>query len=668
MKEEQPLAPVEDDECDSSYYSRPSTTKSNSLFSSLYRVASTDEISNFLQQQSLRLTNGNRIDNGDSDCSMDGSLLSSFTRSTVPLQTPTTHGTSKLVTTTPSTYRKPITPYLSRSCFASITSTPVKLKPDHDLTELSWLNTFKVGSQIETAIKDEIQSNNSDQQQDEENKTTKLLAKLISELKQIDPRQIELTTTTTEDKPLVSYGVLIFLSLKAQTKSWCLSIKDLYEDIQEKYPYFKTAKRGWKNTIRDTLIQIPCFKKIKREAVPYHHRSVWTIDPYYRPLLTKAYASIPAQKTTTTDTSTHNGYEINSEEMHHIKSTLSDAASNRHDSTTTNESKCPVSILSNFAPKATVKSKELFPRLYEKFCEQTETDKQQADSNYVQSAAATLLMIRSRSSSIKQSVTENSTLIAAALKSSTPVIYTPFPSTDHTYGVCIVKEKRQKRISSPASSTGSIEYSDPSENLLKGKILTTLNNNSIEEDDEADSSKSIQKKTTPKQTPIVSHRQPIATRSKSKRSELKRKLRPTKISFVEPSPPTRKQKTRTKVRQHILTRSSQTAKVRRPDRPRVTPLVSNRISRRIIEQDLELLRQSTYQEPQPLDLTVRKKRPLLLINDLLKLSEVASSALEELEQQKQQLKHKNSEITNRQETDNDEVLDLSMTSTHLEHQ
>ncbi|CAF0874232.1 unnamed protein product [Didymodactylos carnosus] len=721
MKEQQPPLPVEDDECDSSYYSRP-TTKTSTLSTSLYRVASSDEISDFLQQQSLRLTNENRLDNADSDCSMDGSLLSSFTRTTVSLlpQTPITKSTLKPVTTASATYTKPITPYLSQSCFASITSTPIKLKSDHDLTELSWLNNFKVDQQIETAIKDEVHSGTGDQQQDEENKTTKLLAKLISELKQVDPRQMELASTTTnQDKPLLSYGVIIFLSLKAQTKSWCLSIKDLYEDIQEKYPYYKTAKRGWKNAIRDTLVQIPCFKKVKREAIPHHHRSVWTIDPYYRPLLSKAFGSIPVQKTVT--------------DIPKQKDALSNATPNQHDSTTTNESKCPSSILSDFAPKATVKSKELFPRLFEKFCEQTDTNDHEADSNHVRSTDTASLPIKPSSSSAKRRAPENSdnnsnksNLIQSSskrtrdsklwrskkilqrysnsqirdskrqrqnsidnddrkksgeeharrrtsivVKSSTPIIYTPFPSTDHTYGICIIKRRTQKRIRSTGSSVGSIEYNDCSKHLAKAKILTTQNSNLVEEDDEADSSRSPRKKiekTTPKSPPPVSRRQPIATRSKSKQSELKRKLRPVQSLIVEPSPTNRKQKMSTKTRRQSSSRPSQTAKIRRPNRPRVTPLVSNRINRRVIEEDLELLRQSTNQVAQPLDLTVIRKRPLLSSHDLLKLSEVASNALEELEQQKQQQQHENSEILNIEEIGNDDgVLDLSMTSAHSEH-
>ncbi|CAF1015254.1 unnamed protein product [Didymodactylos carnosus] len=229
------------------------------------------------------------------------------------------------------------------------------------------------------------------------------------------------------------------------------------------------------------------------------------------------------------------------------------------------------------------------------------------------------------------------------------------------------KESDQPGVPLARSNT----VNDCSKHLAKAKILTTQNSNLVEEDDEADSSRSPRKKiekTTPKSPPPVSRRQPIATRSKSKQSELKRKLRPVQSLIVEPSPTNRKQKMSTKTRRQSSSRPSQTAKIRRPNRPRVTPLVSNRINRRVIEEDLELLRQSTNQVAQPLDLTVIRKRPLLSSHDLLKLSEVASNALEELEQQKQQQQHENSEILNIEEIGNDDgVLDLSMTSAHSEH-
>ncbi len=50
-----------------------------------------------------------------------------------------------------------------------------------------------------------------------------------------------------------------------------------------------TNKRGWKNLLKQTINLIPCFVKTKHDSPK--SRSIWTIDPYYRPLLTKAYLS-----------------------------------------------------------------------------------------------------------------------------------------------------------------------------------------------------------------------------------------------------------------------------------------------------------------------------------------------------------------------------------------
>lgn len=275
----------EDDECDSS---------------SLFTVATHSDVNSFLHAQAAKITAVGTNISDDDDDSMDGSLVARFTQ--IPME-------KKFVIHPSSSRNKP---YLSRSCFASLTSSsPVKsssssqkISFSDDLTELKWLNTFKLKE-----LKDDFNSHEKkekdngekisstqqqqQQQQSEQNNNSNTnnndedrLAKLISELKSYDHESTKITTT--------SFGVLLFLALYSTRDekhlAWSLTIKQLYEYAQLNAKQI-TNKRGWKNALRQALTTIPCFVKTKRDLLK--SRSLWTIDPYYRPLLTKAYLTIP---------------------------------------------------------------------------------------------------------------------------------------------------------------------------------------------------------------------------------------------------------------------------------------------------------------------------------------------------------------------------------------
>lgn len=267
----------EDDECDSS---------------SLFTVATHSDVNSFLRAQAAKITAVTSNISDDDDSSMDGSLVARFTQ--LPSE-------KKFVINSSNVRNKP---YLSRSCFASLaSSSPVKpssssqkLPPSDDLTELKWLNTFKIKelkddfNSHETKEKDKTSENNSSTQPQEQNPNNNndedRLAKLISELKSYDHESTKVNTT--------SFGVLLFLALYSKREekhlAWSLTIKQLYEYAQLNAKQI-TNKRGWKNALRQALITIPCFVKTKRDLLK--SRSLWTIDAYYRPLLTKAYLTIP---------------------------------------------------------------------------------------------------------------------------------------------------------------------------------------------------------------------------------------------------------------------------------------------------------------------------------------------------------------------------------------
>ena len=263
----------EDDECDSS---------------SLFTVATQSDVNSFLRAQAAKISSVNASISDDDDSSMDGSLLARFTQ-IPPEKKPSISNNNRRST--------PMKPYLSRSCFASLTCSSPSKPPTQkvfasdDLTELKWLNTFKLKELKEDLAVNEskekdIEEKTASQPHDPSNNDEDRLAKLISELKLYDHENTKINTN--------SLGVLIFLALYSQRDekqlSWSLTIKQFYEYAQLNAKQI-TNKRGWKNLLRQALITIPCFVKTKRDLLK--SRSLWTIDPYYRPLLTKAYLTIP---------------------------------------------------------------------------------------------------------------------------------------------------------------------------------------------------------------------------------------------------------------------------------------------------------------------------------------------------------------------------------------
>ncbi|CAF4113692.1 unnamed protein product [Rotaria sp. Silwood2] len=584
----------EDDECDSS---------------SLFNVASQTDVNSFLHSQAAKITGITTSISDDENSSMDGSLLTRFSQ---------VSSEKKYIITTNTNIRStPIKPYLSRSCFASLTSSsPIKnsiqkVYASDDLTELKWLNTFKLKE-----FKDDFNSNNnkdkdnqydktqviSEQQQQEQNNNNNnndedRLAKLISELKSYDNESTKITTT--------SFGIIIFLGFYSKRDekhlSWSLTIKQLYEYVQNNAKHI-TNKRGWKNLLRQSLITIPCFVKTKRDLLK--SRSLWTIDPYYRPLLTKAYLTNPPSQSSIT-----------------LNKTLSEAPTNRHDDQLdTNRSS--QSIVSNFAPKATVKTKVL-PRLYERLCEEKANDNNEDDhdgdeadsSNIAQhhrnltsdndgkrrsstSPWAAKLLKRHKRRHYRQSGVEPKTSTPNRgsnnenRSSSTSTVVTPCPSMDHTYLLQPEKIKHSPKKQSTikrTKSTGSIEYSILFNNYYLNSFfclfvcfrfffnkLDDPSSGDIEEDDERDSSSSIR----PIRKSIITTRAQAAARNNHSKNRRKSSPPKKRLSLQLPS--------------------------HRPN---------TRINRRIIEQDLKLLRQANVLPPlspptnqQPLDLSLGPNR------------------------------------------------------------
>lgn len=240
----------EEDECDSA---------------GRFPVASQSDINSFLHAQAAKITglNSSISDDDDDASSIDDNLLSRFAQ--VPRKSSTK------------------TSYLSRSCFASISSQ--KQNISDDLTELKWLTTFKFKEFQDPKSNSTTQEKPVPLVDSNEDR----ISKLSNELKSYDAK-------TPHAEPF-AFGAVIFLALYAHRDDkptpWSLTIKQIYEYIQTNDKSI-TNKRGWKNLLKQTLNTIPCFIKTKHD-IP-KSRSIWSVDPYYRPLLTKAYLSNPSQK------------------------------------------------------------------------------------------------------------------------------------------------------------------------------------------------------------------------------------------------------------------------------------------------------------------------------------------------------------------------------------
>ncbi|CAF0891887.1 unnamed protein product [Rotaria sp. Silwood1] len=502
----------------------------------LLTVASQTDVIAFLQTQAAKITglNSNTSDDDDDDISICHSSLSRSTQ--ISSKNLNNHKKSSL----------------SHSCFASISnSSSQKQTISDDLTELKWLNTFKLKE-----YKDNKTNNNNNNNNLKEkifqyiNSNDDQISKLCHELKSYDDENLNINS--------LSFGVLIFLALYSKRYDkqtpWLLTLKQLYEYIQINIKQI-INKRGWKDLLKQTLINIPCFIKTKR--IILKSRSVWTIDPYYRPLLTRAYLSrlsLQINKTIST----------NQNDEKHIfldKNYLSE------------------SIINNFAPKSTVKTKVL-PRLYERLCEEkTENDyEDETDSNSIVKYQCTPISGHKRPRSTLTSsphqfakdnnekchLSSSSTSITKLSKrnklhsdiesklsilNKESTIITPCPSIDHMYLNPI-----EQQNNSSLKRTKSIEYKKPT----------------IDDDDERDSNSLIN----------LIDKSTITTRTQISTKQIIQNM--NKKGFVQ------RRKSYSSKKRYSLTLS-----LNRPN---------TRINRKIIEEDLELLRHANN-NLQPLDLS-----------------------------------------------------------------
>ncbi|CAL1700932.1 unnamed protein product [Somion occarium] len=78
-------------------------------------------------------------------------------------------------------------------------------------------------------------------------------------------------------KPFYPYSTLIRYAIKGAPNQKLL-LEDIYYAIESRFPYFRTAPPGWKNSVRHNLSLNPCFEKVPRPLTDRGKGSYWTVN------------------------------------------------------------------------------------------------------------------------------------------------------------------------------------------------------------------------------------------------------------------------------------------------------------------------------------------------------------------------------------------------------
>jgi len=82
--------------------------------------------------------------------------------------------------------------------------------------------------------------------------------------------KLELKNNCGNNKPPLTLSCLIFMAVQ-ESKDKCLPVREIYEWIEDNFPYYKNASNGgWKSSIRHNLSFSKCFKKMDRNESVLH--------------------------------------------------------------------------------------------------------------------------------------------------------------------------------------------------------------------------------------------------------------------------------------------------------------------------------------------------------------------------------------------------------------
>lgn len=160
---------------------------------------------------------------------------------------------------------------LSQSCFADLRSKRSG-DIDSDLTCLNWLqegnllNGFAPGKKEIKKEGDDTEEKTEQTSQDNSDLNL-LVSDPLNSINEVDK---------SLRKPAYSFSTLIFMAIE-NAKDKRLPVKEIYQWIQDNFPYFQKAPIGWKNSVRHNLSLNKSFKKVDKEKC-VGKGSLWTID------------------------------------------------------------------------------------------------------------------------------------------------------------------------------------------------------------------------------------------------------------------------------------------------------------------------------------------------------------------------------------------------------
>ena len=171
----------------------------------------------------------------------------------------------------------------SLTLHASATATPVS---DTELTNLGWLQKPGVLSSMCTALGDSSQKKQQQQQQQPQHakpgppvrrrprqaksnesrgecavsRSSRSSDKMVNVILNARNRKYDGGDVI---KPPLSFACMIFMAVESSpTKT--LPVKEIYDWVMWKFPYYRSAPPGWKNSVRHNLSLHKCFKKVER--------------------------------------------------------------------------------------------------------------------------------------------------------------------------------------------------------------------------------------------------------------------------------------------------------------------------------------------------------------------------------------------------------------------
>ena len=89
--------------------------------------------------------------------------------------------------------------------------------------------------------------------------------KMVNVILNVRNRKYNGTAVEDSHKPPLSFACMIFMAIESYP-SKTLPVKDIYEWIMWRFPYYRSAAPGWKNSVRHNLSLNKCFKRVDRNS------------------------------------------------------------------------------------------------------------------------------------------------------------------------------------------------------------------------------------------------------------------------------------------------------------------------------------------------------------------------------------------------------------------